>query len=193
MSNIVYLAFWIFVIYEAHKGSFTWPVIGHFLFFVTHDIWKLFSATLDCRIPRYTWFEYIISGDFSSINSLFVIIHWMYHGTTLHRILVILLISSQSNISLINKTSIWIVITLVCNICTLIFKLYFICKYRSVDELTTLFYVHTRSLERFSAQWMLLLIAYTCIYHDVDVKNSIGITFSHCLGCLIVMRTIPKR
>ena len=27
---------------------------------------------------------------------------------------------------------------------------------------------------------------YTCIYHDVDVRNSIGITFSHYVGCLIV-------
>ena len=38
---------------------------------------------------------------------------------------------------------------------------------------------------------MLLLIMYTCICHDVDVRNSIGITFSHCMGCLIVMHTIP--
>ena len=64
---------------------------------------------------------------------------------------------------------------------------------RSVDELTTLFYGHTRSSERFSAQWMLLSIMYTCIYHDVDVRNSIGITFSHYVGCLIVMHTIPQR
>ena len=40
---------------------------------------------------------------------------------------------------------------------------------------------------------MLLLIMYTCICHDVDVRNSIGITFSHCVGCLIVMHTIPHR
>ena len=38
---------------------------------------------------------------------------------------------------------------------------------------------------------MLLLIMYTRIYHDVDVRNSIGITFSHCVGCFIAMHTIP--
>ena len=43
----------------------------------------------------------------------------------------------------------------------------------------------------FQLNGMLLLIMYTCIYHDVDVRNSIGITFSHSVGCLIVMHTIP--
>ena len=37
---------------------------------------------------------------------------------------------------------------------------------------------------------MLLLIMYTCIYHDVDVRNSIDIAFSHCVDCLIVTHTI---
>ena len=40
---------------------------------------------------------------------------------------------------------------------------------------------------------MLLLIMYTCIYDDADVRNSIGLTCSHCVGCLIVMHTIPYR
>ena len=59
-DNLHHLAI---AIAEAHKGSFTWPVIGHFLFPVTRDIEKLFPVIRDCRIPRYTWLQYIILRD----------------------------------------------------------------------------------------------------------------------------------
>ena len=61
----------------------------------------------------------------------------------------------------------------------------------SVDELTTLFEGHTRITQRFSAQWMLLLIMYTCMYHDVEVRNNIGIAFVHCVSLCIVIHTMP--
>ena len=32
---------------------------------------------------------------------------------------------------------------------------------------------------------------YTCIYHDVDVRKTIGIIFSHCVSCLIGIHTMP--
>ena len=86
----------------------------------------------DRRIPRYTWLKYIISRDTWS-DVLFPVIllyiletncryfqHTLsYHGNTLLIILTILsTFVSQVSISLINKT-ICVVITRVCNTCTL--------------------------------------------------------------------------
>ena len=51
-------------------------------------------------------------------------------------------------------------------------------------------YVHL--LENvFSSMDIVIDHVHMCIYSDVDVRNSIGIAFSHCVGCLIVMHTIP--
>ena len=38
-----------------------------------------------------------------------------------------------------------------------------------------------------------VITMYTCIYHDVDVGNTIGISFSHCVSCLLVIHTIRHR
>ena len=63
---------------------------------------------------------------------------------------------------------------------------------RSDDELATPFQGHLGLSERFVAQIMLLLIMNTCIYHDVDVRNTVGIIFCQCVRYLIVIHTVPR-
>ena len=64
----------VYIYTGADKGSFTWSVIGHFLFPVTTWYKKLFLMTRDCPIPRYTRMQYIISRDTWSDVLLHVIL-----------------------------------------------------------------------------------------------------------------------
>ena len=75
---------------------------------------RLFPTTCDCRIPRYTWLQYIISRN-TWCDVLFTMILLFIlnknYGTTLLRILIKLskfLSQDRSSISLFNKTSTWL-------------------------------------------------------------------------------------